>query len=194
MFYIITKFNVPSFRMHYFSKATFQLKLIKIRLEFPGVGVGAGGTAFRRPGREMNHSENRRGCASAPGGAGLLATARPSCCGARGRAPHFSSPARPPLCSRVHQLSAWTRGFKLGGGVSRGSGGKRRPVGGSPCSMGGGWLRTARCQTPGAAQLSRSRGTCRPREPGLGQRPMPGSGLRSVLSAARLLACALSEC
>lgn len=63
--------------------------------------------------------------------------------------------------------------------------------------MGGGWLRTARCQTPGAAQLSRSRGTCRPREPGLGQRPMPASGLRSVLSgspASRLrLVCLSAE-
>jgi len=39
MFYIITKFNVPSFQMHYFSKATFQLKLIKIRLKFPVVGM-----------------------------------------------------------------------------------------------------------------------------------------------------------
>lgn len=45
MFYIITKFNVPSFQMHYFSKATFQLKLIKIRLKFPVVGMEE---SFRR--------------------------------------------------------------------------------------------------------------------------------------------------
>lgn len=43
MFYIITKFNVPSFQMHYFSKATFQLKLIKIRLKFPVVGFAGAG-------------------------------------------------------------------------------------------------------------------------------------------------------
>lgn len=111
----------------------------------------------------------------------------------RGRAPRFSSPARPPLrCSEFRVASeafleqSCRVFYKRASDVQQ-----PRPVGGSPCSWGAGRLRTARCQALGcpllsATPLSRTKGTRRPREPGSSQRPMPGlSGTMSSVRCGR---------